>query len=164
MLEADIDPSGFGTSYRFEWGATPALGHQVPENFEPYIGSGNTPVHVTAGLTGLSPTSTYYYRVVASNVADGRSTTESPIQTLETLNSCGLPEGRCYEMVSPRNPFAANQPGDFVGASAEIHFQAAEMPGGLAYLSEVGEEDATKGAELLVPGDARLSWLDLTCR
>ena len=53
-IEGKINPSGFGTSYRFEWGPTTSYGNQVPADFEPFVGSGHEPVRVSAKLNGLS--------------------------------------------------------------------------------------------------------------
>jgi hypothetical protein len=148
VIEAKINPSGYTTRYRFEWGPTSSYGNTVPAEFEPSIGAGEEPVLVTAKLTALTPGAVYHYRVVASNTLGGRSTTESPDQTLETLDSCGMPDGRCLEMVSPREPGPAAQPGQFV-SNKQLHFQAAESPGSLAYVIEAGLPNSTRGAEVL---------------
>lgn len=145
-LEASIDPSGYDTYYRFEWGATESYGHVIPADFEPYIGSGSAPIRVKATLSGLSAGTVYHYRVVAENTLNGRSTTESGDQTLETLDSCGLPDGRCFELVSPRNLGLASLPTDFQ-ASIQLHYQAGEGPGSLAYVINGGLANATRGTE-----------------
>ena len=93
-IEAKVDPSGFDTSYRFEWGPTASYGNSVPVSPESIGTEAKT---VSAELTGLSTGTTYHYRIVATSTA---GTTATPDQTLETLNSCGLFESRCLEMVS----------------------------------------------------------------
>ena len=147
-IEGKINPSGFGTTYRFEWGPTASYGNQVPADFEPFIGSANEPVRVSAKLNNLSAGQTYHYRIVASSSA---GTTAGPDQMLETLNSCGLPDGRCFELVSRREAGPVAIPGETVSPS-EIHFQAATSPGALAYVVESGYPEATKGAEVLYRG------------
>ncbi len=148
-IEGKINPSGFGTSYHFEWGPTPSYGNQVPAEFEPFIGSGSEPVRVSANLSGLTAGTTYHYRIVASSSA---GTTATPDQMLETLNSCGLPEGRCFELVSRREAGPVVIPGETL-AEVEMHYQAATSgPGGLAYVTEAGYPEATKGAEVLYRG------------
>jgi SMP-30/gluconolaconase/LRE-like protein len=146
-LEAKINPSGFGTSYRFEWGPTASYGNNVPVDFEPFLGSGETPVGVNAKISGLSPGTAFHYRVVATNSVD---LTASPDQILETLDSCGLPEGRCFELVSPRDvgPVASSH----FPAGTELHYQAAAGSGSLAYAVEAGFPDSTKGSEILYHG------------
>jgi hypothetical protein len=147
-VEAKVDPSGFATSYHVEWGATTAYGNNIPIDFEPSVGSGTEPVLISVKLSGLSPGTTYHYRVVATNRVD---TSDSPDQELETLDTCGLPAGRCFELVSPRELGPVARPGVGPGTT-ELHFQAASAPGSLAYLIESGQPDATKGGEVLYLG------------
>jgi hypothetical protein len=145
-LEARINPSGFGTSYRFEYGPTTAYGSLAPAEFEPFIGSGTEPVLVKAKVSGLAVGSTYHYRVIASS---GRGTTLSPDHTAETLNSCGLPEGRCFELVSRPEAGPVAVPGE-ASSGREMHYQAATGgPGSLAYPVESGYPESTKGAEVV---------------
>lgn len=158
-IEARINPSGFGTSYRFEWGPTASYGHQIPAEYEPFIGAGTTPVRVKATLSGLSAATTYHYRIVASSSV---ATVASPDRALETLNSCGLPEGRCFELVSRRDAGPIAIPGES-SAGAEMHFQAAtQSSGALAYVAESGYLEATKGAEVLYRGTRGPSGWDST--
>jgi hypothetical protein len=147
-LEAMINPSGDTTTYRFEWGQTTAYGSAVPANFEPLSGSGHEPILVTAKLTGLAPGTAYHYRIVARNSA---GTAPSSDQIAETLNSCGLPDGRCFELVSPRDAGPVALSGE-PQANLQMHFQAATQPGSLAYVIETGLPDSTRGAEVLYRG------------
>jgi Tol biopolymer transport system component len=143
-LEAKIDPRGFGTSYHFEWGTTTAYGNSVPVNFEPYVGSGESPVLVTGKLTGLAPGTEYHYRIVARSEG---GVTPSPDHVAETLNSCGLPEARCFELVSRRD--AGPVAYAIRGGGLESGFQVAPEPGNFSYTLETGYPDATKGAEVV---------------
>jgi hypothetical protein len=59
-----VTPMGAGTTYRFEWGATAAYGQTTPVQ---EAGGGLEPVDVSASLTGLTPNTTYHYRLVATN-------------------------------------------------------------------------------------------------
>lgn len=70
-----MTPNLCATSYRFEFGTSAALGQQTPETA---VGDGSAPVAVSATLTGLTASTTYFFRVVATN-ADGTSvgTTQS---------------------------------------------------------------------------------------
>lgn len=145
-LEARINPNGFATSYKFEWGATAAYGNSAPASFEP-IGSGTTPVTVSAEISGLSAATVYHYRVVAESEGGAA---EGIDHKVETLNSCGLPDGRCFELVSRRDagPVALIEP----EGGSELAYQAAAQPGSLAYNVETGYLDATKGANILYRG------------
>ncbi len=65
-LSASISPSGSGTSAWFEWGTNVVLGNTTSVQ---QLGSGTASVSLMAGLSGLSPNTTYYFRAVAQNSA-----------------------------------------------------------------------------------------------
>ena len=145
-LEAKIDPSGFQTGYRFEWGPTGAYGSRYPALSDEQIGSGTAPIRVFVNVPSLAAASTYHYRVVASSFAQGTST--SGDRSFETLNSCGLVAGRCLELASPMDLGLLGAPLRFTG-QREIHYQASTQPGAVAYSIEAGTADATRGNEVL---------------
>ena len=146
-LEADINPHGIDTSYRFEWGPTESYGHFAPASFES-IGDGTTPVQVATQITGLSPASTYHFRIVAESEA---GSDESEDATAETLNSCGLPDGRCLELVSPHELGPVAAPGHSPGKG--IYAQPASQPGSFLYQVDTGLPDATKGGAVTYLAD-----------
>ncbi len=143
MLEAKVNPRGFLASYRFEWGPTATYGHRVPADIEPTAG-GVAPVLLAAELSGLEPGTIYHYRVVTAN---SQGPVMSPDHEAETLDSCGLPDQRCLELVSPRNVGPVAQAG--LISDEELFFQAAQSSGLLAYNIANGLPDATKGAQVL---------------
>jgi hypothetical protein len=65
-LSGSVGPNGAPTTYSFEYGPTTAYGSSSPAS-----GAGNGTSTVSAGATvsGLTPTTTYHYRVVATNAA-----------------------------------------------------------------------------------------------
>lgn len=65
-LQAQINPDGVDTSYRFEYGPTTSYGGTVPIGGAD-IGSSSENVSVRQSLEGLLPNMTYHYRVVATN-------------------------------------------------------------------------------------------------
>jgi len=65
-LNASINPSGASTTYHFEYGKTTSYGSSVPVPSES-VGSGTEAVAKSKTITGLSPETTYHYRVVAEN-------------------------------------------------------------------------------------------------
>jgi Tol biopolymer transport system component len=144
-LEAKINPSGFETTYRFEWGTGPAYGNVV---FPQTIAAGEKPVRVATVLSGLATGTTYHYRLVAES---GKGPVDSGDQIAETLNSCGLPEERCFELVSRRDAGPIAIPGQS-GPPIDKYYQASTAPGGLAYVVESGYPDATKGYGVLYRG------------
>lgn len=64
-LLGTANPNGFSTSAYFVWGSTPAEGNSTtPQS----IGSGSSPVSISAGgLSGLSCNTTYYFHATATN-------------------------------------------------------------------------------------------------
>ena len=111
-LKAEVNPKGQATTYHFEYGTTAAYGQNTPEL---PAGSDNSIHEMTRFLEGLSPATTYHYRVVATN---STATNEGPDRTFNTYThvpqdtSCQnqafrigpaatLPDCRAYEMVSP---------------------------------------------------------------
>jgi phosphodiesterase/alkaline phosphatase D-like protein len=63
-IKGTADPNGAATTAYFQWGKTSSLGTNTGSQS---VGSGNDPANVSAGLSGLTPGTTYYYRVVATN-------------------------------------------------------------------------------------------------
>jgi hypothetical protein len=82
-LHGSINPNGLATTYQFDYGPTNALGKAVPVTAGS-AGSGTTAVSKSNRVGGLSPDTTYYYDLVATN-SDGSSTT--PIQSFKTTGN-----------------------------------------------------------------------------
>ena len=80
-LHAKIDPDQLATTYHFEYGENTAYGSEVPLGGQS-IGSGSTPVVVSASLSKLKLGVTYHFRVIASNEA---GTTTGPDQQFTTI-------------------------------------------------------------------------------
>src|SRR5207244_559776 len=65
-LEATVNPNGANVSEcQFDYGPTTEYGSTAP--CTPVELSGETPVHVSAAVTGLAPNTTYHFRIVATN-------------------------------------------------------------------------------------------------
>jgi len=142
-LQALVDPRGFSTAYKIEWGASRNYGQTAAEGV---IEPGQGPTVIGAKIDGLSPGVAYHFHVVVSSAAGEVVGLDRQV---EALNRCGLPQGRCLELVSPRDPGPTASPGH--GANLlkfEQQFQAAKRPGALAYVSEGGFHGATRGAEV----------------
>jgi hypothetical protein len=130
-LRAEIDPLGSDTKYLFEYvsaenydskAADPyAAGSMAPAN-QVDIGSGGPTgsgdASVVQEIGGLSPGTTYHFRVVASNKIGttqgaGGGRTDNTFTTLPRIIA-GLPDDRSYEMVTPSNKGGAS---DMFGTS-----------------------------------------------
>jgi DNA-binding beta-propeller fold protein YncE len=97
-LSASVDPNGYNTTYRFEWGTSTSYGTSVPVP-DADIGAGTNIVPVTTRLSGLSTNTTYHWRFVAQN-ANGTTTGVDHTFVYSTAGAM-LPDGRAYEMVTP---------------------------------------------------------------
>ncbi len=65
-LSASVDPDGATVSAcRFEYGPTTSYGSSVPCSTPP--GGGDSAVTVSAQVTGLTPNTTYHFRILATN-------------------------------------------------------------------------------------------------
>ncbi len=111
-LNARIDPVGYETKYRFEYGSTLSYGSSIPVP-DASVGSGNSPVTVSQQIEGLQQAATYHFRVVAENVwgvsvSDDTTFDFSPPtcpneHARQQTGSSYLPDCRAYELVSPPN-------------------------------------------------------------
>jgi hypothetical protein len=117
-LRATINPGNEAATYRFEYGPTESYGQSTAERT---IAANGVGVDVGIPVLGLSPGTTYHFRVVAENSVEQVSGSD---QTLTTLThgangpcpndelrigpSALLPECRAYEMVSPVDKSGAN--------------------------------------------------------
>ncbi len=78
-LNAKLDPDELETTYHFEYGESSSYGAQTPVA---KLAAGETPIPVTAALTGLKIGAIYHYRLVAENSA---GETFEPDQTFQAV-------------------------------------------------------------------------------
>jgi hypothetical protein len=170
VLKAVINPNGSASSYYFEYvdsaefalnGYANAI--HVPQAGEA-IGSGVTGVAVEQSIAGLTPETTYHFRVVAAN---GTGTTVGPERIFTTYApAVGLPDGRAFEQVSPVDKNGASVLGNDVvgvdyaspdGNSATFYSAAGagDVEGGQVFAIYSGSRGATGwSTEGLVPASS----------
>jgi DNA-binding beta-propeller fold protein YncE len=139
-LNAEINPKGNATTYRFEYGTTPSYGTSVPIPDEA-IGNGTADVPVSRAVAGLQPHTIYHFRVIAH---DQNGTTDGIDDTFTTQASgpeLELPDNRAWELVSPPNKHGAlTEPiGDGI-------VQAAAQGGAIAYVTNGPIEEQPQGS------------------
>jgi hypothetical protein len=83
ILNASINPNNQDTTYHFEFGATTAYGTTLPAR-DVDLGSGYGDAVVAQQLTGLTPGTTYYFRVIATNATSAPGGTIGPAETFTT--------------------------------------------------------------------------------
>jgi hypothetical protein len=74
-LNGVVDPNGVSTKYYFEYGTTVGYGKKTAEVS---VGSGTANLNESKAITGLTPDTTYHFRIVATN-ADGTAYGEGEV-------------------------------------------------------------------------------------
>jgi hypothetical protein len=82
-LLGSVNPNVLATTYQFEYGTTTAYGSKAPVS-PASAGSGDKEVSVSQAVSGLSPSTLYHYRLVATN---SKGTVYGVDRTLETVAS-----------------------------------------------------------------------------
>ncbi len=99
QLQAQLNPHGSPTEYRFEYGATAAYGQDAPIP-DASAGQGVEDATVAIPIQGLEAETTYHYRIVAHN-GFGESVGADHVFTTQGSATAPLIDGRAWEMVSP---------------------------------------------------------------
>jgi DNA-binding beta-propeller fold protein YncE len=110
-LQTWIDPRGHDTTYRFQYGTGSCQGSpdactNVPD-VPVDIGAGESDTSESVSLEHLAPSTTYHYRVIASNSVGVTEAAERTFTTQGAGASPPLPDGRSWELVSPPNKHGA---------------------------------------------------------
>jgi hypothetical protein len=92
ILEVLANPNGASTKCEFRYGTEPSLATSTTVPCEPETLEGSEPVGASAGLSGLAPGTTYYYRAVLENTAHEK--TEGAIAQVTTVLPPETPEER----------------------------------------------------------------------
>jgi|GEM_PF-1114666 hypothetical protein len=114
-LYGTVNPHNSATTYFFEYGPTDAYGTSVPLSEDAEVPPGNSAQTVSQDLTGLSPTTTYHYRIVAESPAGTEMGQDQTLTTAKAPEACsaaeqqlrsennstGLPNCLAYERVTP---------------------------------------------------------------
>lgn len=118
-LKTKINPEGFATTYRVEWGIGASFGKGTEEIF---VGSDNADHLMSLFLDKLEPGTAYRWRVIATNATGGSKGKEESFRTFDAPSplancpnealrvglSANLPDCRAYEMVSPLDKNGGN--------------------------------------------------------
>ncbi len=115
LLEADVDPEHYATTYEFEYGPQGAdcdVADACVKTVQAKVPAGTARVRVTASVGDLAPGTTYEFRIMAVSHCDEAAPEKGcmPARDLgysrfdtPAVASEGLPDGRGYERVSPRD-------------------------------------------------------------
>ncbi|HTT93256.1 MAG TPA: hypothetical protein VMF55_01170, partial [Solirubrobacterales bacterium] len=137
-LIGSVNAEGSPTTYYFEYGPTTNYGFRVPAGEAP-AGNGRVPHRFTSSIAGLSPGTTYHFRIVAKNAAGSSFGDDVEFTTPATP-----PPNRAYEQVTPVD----QQGGNINGALGVEALPDAE---GISYVTTPVGGDA-----LSAPKEARV--------
>jgi hypothetical protein len=116
-LNGSVNPNGRSTNWFFDYGTTTSYGSRTPVR---NVGNGQAAVAVSASLTSLTPSTTYHYRLVATNSAGTTYGTDATFATVPavTLAQAGLRvvAGRYIRLFGT---VAGGQPGQSVTVLAQ---------------------------------------------
>ena len=85
-LRGSVDPYGLDTTYHFEYGTTTAYGTNVPAP-DADAGSNEGFIPVSQTVTGLAPSTTYHFRLFASNSAGPNTSKDETFTTPANPNA-----------------------------------------------------------------------------
>lgn len=135
-LATKLKPTGPPASYYFQYGtqscsAAPSACVDLPAAPGAAIGGGFESTAASARLQGLSPETTYHYRVIAENALGKSEGAERTFTTQTASTGFSLPDGREWEMVTPPNKYGAGLIS--LGSEQGAVIQAAAEGGAIAY-------------------------------
>ena len=98
-LAGTVNPNGAVTTYRFDFGTTTAYGQRSPAA-DAVVGADSAAHAVTQSLTGLLPSTTYHYRLVATSSTGTAYSADATFTTLAQPSS----------LSTTSNPIASPKP------------------------------------------------------
>jgi hypothetical protein len=148
LLNAVIDPNGAATTYQFQYGlgdcsTTVCTSVSLGENL---LGEGQKKALVSELLAGLTPNTTYHFRIVAENSFGPEASADHIFLTQSGSLSFLLEDSRAWEMISPPNKNGGSLTGSAFGL-----IQGAANGEGLVYASRGSIErdpDGNRSLEL----------------
>jgi hypothetical protein len=157
-LEAELNPHGVQSEYRFEYDTTPYVEGRPPHGVKVPIpdgdaGSTTTDTTVSNLIQELLPSTAYHYRVIAHNALNKPGeVVEGPDHTFTTQSPASiLADGRIWEQVSPPNTHGS--PLEPITEEGGL-LQAAANGGGMAYVALGPVNEEPKGVRS--PHDSQL--------
>jgi hypothetical protein len=136
-----LNPLGEPTTYHFEYGTTTAYGTSVPV-VEASAGSGSGDSSFALIVEGLTPGTTYHYRVVARNALGEVEGGDRVFTTQGAVSGSVLADGRAWEQVSPVNKQGASLEPLLLEGSV---IQAAADGSAITYIATDPTEPGAKG-------------------
>jgi hypothetical protein len=149
-LRGLVDPNGTATTYWFQYGTDTGYGNNVPIS-PAAIGAGNEPIAVIQQIDGLTPATTYHYRIAADGFG-APAFGDDVTFTTHPQPSFPAQGARAFELVSP----VIKQTGPGVGGHGSNSSLNGEigLRSGLASLDGERFVLPTESGPVLTPGAA----------
>jgi hypothetical protein len=153
-LQATVNPELDDTNYFFEYGPTTAYGTQVPLAPGTDIGESESGQGVSAELAGLAASTTYHFRVVATNsigTTDGQDmtfTTATPLEpVVESETTADITPAKATLQATVNPEFADTHYFFEYGPTTAYGTKIPPVPG-----TDIGESSSGQGASAELPG------------
>ncbi len=151
-LRGSVNPTGVATSYRFEWGTSAAYGNSAPASPKA-IGAGTKGVEASESLTGLTPETTYHYRLVAESEGgaakgEDQTFTTPAVAVTEPASGVGLSAAKLNGKVEPSGIATSYQfeYGTTTSYGSKAPASAKSIGSGMGYVSVGQTVEALKAA------------------
>jgi RHS repeat-associated protein len=137
-VRASVNPNNAETTYQFQYGLTTSYGNVAPATLKA-IGGGSTEVTTDAPITGLTPNTTYHYRITATNeigksVGEDRTfkTPVKPTATTEAASEVNAASARLRGVVNPNgwSTFYSFEYGTTTGYGSRVPIPSAQLGSG----------------------------------
>ena len=172
-LNGSVNPNGFDTHYYFEYGPTTSYGNAIPAPPGMDLGAGTSAISTWNNISGLTPGTTYHYRVVASS---SNGVTYGSDQTVKTggapvvfynltggLNQSWLGEKGSWNWTywqlgiqgSPALVMSPNGNEQFVYYNVGGHLYERKFSGGSWTTTPIGESITGSPAAVIAPNGER---------
>jgi predicted lipoprotein with Yx(FWY)xxD motif len=150
-MKGTVNPYGLETTYHFEYGTTTGYGTSLPVP-DADVGSGQAGVPVSQTVTGVQPSTTYHYRLVANNSAGPMMTSDVSFTTPADVSS---PPPTTEPVTEPKTPAGQGKGGPIRLKERKLkgHMILVTSTGMTLYSLSVekkGKFVCTKSAECLV--------------
>ncbi len=107
-VNGHVNPQGCATNYEFQYGTSTAYGHVTPLQS---AGSGTAAIPVATAIAGLTPDTTYHFRIVVSSGAGAsagadltfRTTCVAPLVVTDGVSRVSVHSATLHGRVDPRS-------------------------------------------------------------
>jgi hypothetical protein len=148
-LTGTVDPNGSATTYRFEYGTTTAYGLQTAESD---AGSGDAAVDAQAAISGLTPQTTYHYRIVATSPDGTANGADRTLRTADAPRPPGVSGTRAQGIGTTTATLRSNV--DLNDGATKVHFEygATTAYGSRTLVRDLGTGDGYREVTAAIDG------------